>query len=511
MNFIYSNYTASLESTSSAICSYLTGSIAKTSIDDIQHVNMTDSPNNAGSLIRFDFIPQSGSLKLLEVNGPPGICSELTPYVDFDKFSNNISGSYDSVKVLTWSGSNNFEPAMAYVISHSLSKNNISMSVEYRQWNRENTYASSSNTEYILTLDVKNYNKNRVEATGINKEAFRNTLASCSIANFTEKLTSFDSVTANDSGIPDVVIKNKLLGSSKDMYFFDLEEVTGSLSDLSSYYVEKYIQSDIYNKCNVNMTSHFIWGTNHFHDITNYSDTNNFQRNQPIVKAGSTHISSSESFLSVGGMLLEDGVTHYSYLNEGNQKQPIHNGLMVGTKITLSDGSEKNIENLVEGDKVMAYTLENCNKLLVKNVIYDDRDNPSSTYMFDSQASPITSLNFSGSIQTVDCVIPSSFSHKITLNSKVATTPDQYIFSKLNSESNWRFNQGYEFISGSETASLPDITGSSQTVSDVDVDLPKINWQSSGSYIGYKVVLKEVDYYHDHYFLNCGGLAILEF
>jgi hypothetical protein len=236
-------------------------------------------------------------------------------------------------------------------------------------------------------------------------------------------------------------------------------------------------------------------------------DENNFQRHQPIAKQSSVPISSSVTY-EVGSKLVRDEIINYSYILEQSFKEPIHSGLMSGTKIILSDDTDKNVESLVPGDKIKTYQLGNYDRLNVTDIIYDDRDKPSSSSLFYEQNDVITDLSFSESIQTVKNIIPSTFSNKQILNGKVGTTFDKYIFSKLESEDGWRFHQGYELTS-SLSAYLPDITGSSHLIS---CDMENGSFSiDSGSFTGYKILLDGVDYYHDHYFFNCRGLAVLEF
>ena len=72
MEFIYSNYTSSIDSSTIQIYSEVTNSL--------------DIGNNAGILSRLDLVPQSGSLTLLEANTLLGLWGHTNPQFDFSNF-----------------------------------------------------------------------------------------------------------------------------------------------------------------------------------------------------------------------------------------------------------------------------------------------------------------------------------------------------------------------------------------------------------------------------------------
>ena len=115
MEFIYSNYTSSIDSSTIQVYSEVTTSL--------------DIGNNAGILSRLDLIPQSGSLTLLEANTVIGLWGHINHQFDFSNFVTRLnSGNYNSVDF-----HEEENPAQLYPfynsLSSSLSTNDISSSL----------------------------------------------------------------------------------------------------------------------------------------------------------------------------------------------------------------------------------------------------------------------------------------------------------------------------------------------------------------------------------------------
>mgnify|MGYP003118905997 FL=1 len=85
MEFIYSNYTSSVETLTNQFYSDLTGSLGWSA--------------NSGIISRLDLLPQSGSLSVLEVNTLTALWGHNRNRFDFTKFTNHLtSNNYNNLE-----------------------------------------------------------------------------------------------------------------------------------------------------------------------------------------------------------------------------------------------------------------------------------------------------------------------------------------------------------------------------------------------------------------------------
>ena len=85
MEFIYSNYTSSVETLTNQFYSDLTGSLGWSA--------------NSGIISRLDLLPQSGSLSVLEVNTLTALWGHNRNRFDFTKFTNYLtSNNYNNLE-----------------------------------------------------------------------------------------------------------------------------------------------------------------------------------------------------------------------------------------------------------------------------------------------------------------------------------------------------------------------------------------------------------------------------
>ena len=114
MEFIYSNYTSSIDSSTIQIYSEVTNSL--------------DIGNNAGILSRLDLVPQSGSLTLLEANTLIGLWGHLNHQFDFSNFVTRLNnGNYNSVDFHEEENHHNY--ILSIVPYHRVCLDNISSSL----------------------------------------------------------------------------------------------------------------------------------------------------------------------------------------------------------------------------------------------------------------------------------------------------------------------------------------------------------------------------------------------
>jgi len=486
MEFIYSNYTSSIQNLGSEVYSKLTGSLSWSA--------------NSGIISRMDVVPQSGSLYLLELNTNLTIWNHIKHFFRFDDFRTYLgNNSYnvlefhkvkdaDTDSLILGEGFYGFFEEL----SSSMAQSNISTSLHLDNDESHVSYETSANTTYRLYNSFPS-NRSLLHDITMNKMDMRNALGSSYFPPTASDLSSFS--WDNSSNYPDLVIKETEKDASTGIYFFDSGELSNYNSTLwnfrssSQAYAEKFIVSDRVNDFGIQMTSHFIIDNSNIFDV-NQSTNNLYYHLQNPIKGNLTPFTS----LNIGNVS-----SSWTALNVESMVDSVLSG---DSKVEMSDGSFKTISTLSRGDVIKQYTTDDSIKYMdsMYSGNFDCVYNTSATNAITSSITNSTTLTAVN--KTVECLLPAKSSNMITIDGKIKIGKHGSILTKPQSESNYRMNAVSDLIHNN--FSILDSDGNSQTISTGSIS------DSNSIFDSYKIIFDGDTNHYQTRFFNVEGYLVLE-
>ena len=491
MEFIYSNYTSSVETLTNQFYSDLTGSLGWSA--------------NSGIISRLDLLPQSGSLSVLEVNTLTALWGHNRNRFDFTKFTNYLtSNNYNNLEFHEEKNDAGDSYPIYEHLSSSLSTLNISSSLHLygKGVNPTVNIETEKNTTYKL-YNAFPANSSSLHHVTTDKQIMRNTLTGSYFIESTPQLNDVRWATSSD--FPDLVIKKGCQDSSNGIFFFDFSELTNHDSEVwnvwtGSYqaFAERYIDSDSYNGFSVVMGSHAIVGNDSVMTINNYPNNNYNVQSKPIK-------GNSNPFLDFN---LDDGeVDDFGNVSQSwslpSVESIIETKLNSDCNIEMSDGTTKKISNLSIGDSVKCYTTSDSIKYMES--FYSDNFNhyhlTSSVSQNTSGISNSTSLSTES--KTVHKLVPIVNNDLVTIDSKVKIAKYGSIFAKPNGESNYRMVAVHELIQDSFVL----LNNSGNDSSNITTDMVDSN---SNTFNSIKIIFDGDTNHYQKRFFNINGYLVLE-
>ena len=323
--FNFNNYSSSIATQSlQAAAPFLTGSNPE---------YWTGKGNNHGVIAGYDWIPSSGSLKLLEFNTniqTPTEPNFLDSAVTWWKANN-----YDTIVLVTRNEEGNVMPPLSIVgdITASLASDGFSSSIYVQdQWPAPNPNFDVPNTTFVLRFGFDSASP--IDYLASDKREFRNFASSSGIESLMpRKMVNLPDGFSNGVGVPDVLIKDPTEDyQTLLMNYFQFYDITDDNKDylLSQNYCEEFIQPDLnYQGAYYSEVRGIVMLTPQENIFlqprgTITADTNIFQTNLPCYIL--TGDSGSYSTTIITRM-----------------------GAMTGSQVLMSDDSYTNIENVVTG------------------------------------------------------------------------------------------------------------------------------------------------------------------
>ena len=327
--FNFNNYSSSIvtQSLQTAV-PFLTGSNAQ---------YWAGKGNNCGVIAGYDWVPSSGSLKLIEFNTnirTPPEPNFLDNAVTWWKANN-----YDTIVLVTrdetGNGLDNVMPPLSIVgdITASLASDGFSSSIYVQdQWPAPNPNFDVPNTTFVLRFGFDSASP--IDYLASDKREFRNFASSSGIESLMpRKMVNLPDGFSNGVGVPDVLIKDPTEDyQTLLMNYFQFYDITDDNKNylLSQSYCEEFILPDLnYNGAYYSEVRSVVMLTPQENiflqprgSIT--ADTNVFQTQLPC------YILSADS-----GSYTTTNITR--------------KGAMTGSQVLMSDDSHINIENVVTG------------------------------------------------------------------------------------------------------------------------------------------------------------------
>tara|TARA_B100000073_G_scaffold44255_1_gene32930 strand:+ start:2610 stop:4031 length:1422 start_codon:yes stop_codon:yes gene_type:complete len=303
-----------------------------------------------GMLYAMDWIPQSGSIKLLEMNTNIGLSGRMKPYFDFSELVSHITSSGHTTCTYYEDYLNfNIEPQRVedtldifkQHLSSSLSSSGCTFTHEYNLW--DEVIPTPSSTHYVLRQGHLNYHN--VDVLCENKTTFRNFITGSLGEDFFPAFGSnISSSFSNPTNIPDVVIKDPTEDMGVGVSFTDFTEDRNQIYNNHNY-VEQYIEPEIDNSRYRLFRSIILIGSGSVkYLIKNPTYTINYRKfGQP---SGSVTIGSQNTNI-------------YDYNNVRIWQTGHFEG---NTPVSMSDGSVKTIGSINSGEVVKSVILDNYPK-----------------------------------------------------------------------------------------------------------------------------------------------------
>jgi hypothetical protein len=323
--FNFNNYSSSIATQSlQAAAPFLTGSNAK---------YWAGKSNNCGVIAGYDWIPSSGSLKLIEFNTniqTPPETNFLDSAVTWWKANN-----YDTIVLVTRNETGNVQPPLNIVgdITASLAGNGLTSSIYVQdEYPAVVPDFDVPNTTFVLRFGFDSASP--IDYLASDKREFRNFTTGSGLESLMpRKMADLPTTFSNGVGVPDVLIKDPTEDNQTLlMNYFQFYDITDDNKNylLSQSYCEEFIQPDLnYNGAYYSEVRGVVMLTPQENiflqprgSIT--ADTNIFQTNLPC------YILSADS-----GSYTTTTITR--------------RGPMTGSQVLMSDDSHTNIENVVTG------------------------------------------------------------------------------------------------------------------------------------------------------------------
>ena len=489
MEFIYSNYTSSIDSSTIQIYSEVTNSL--------------DIGSNAGILSRLDLVPQSGSLTLLEANTLLGLWGHTNHQFDFSNFVTRLnSGNYNSVDF-----HEEENPAQLYPfynsLSSSLSTNDISSSLVLHEslTNPYITKETDTSTTYKL-YNIFPSNTSLLHRATADKKIMRSTFSS----NFfspTSSLLSYSNQWSTSSDYPDLVIKKGDIDNSQGVFYFNYSELVNhdpdnweTYKDYNKTYAEKYIHSDQYKNFSVVIGSYGIVDESNVMTINNHSKLLYNYLNNPIQLGSSPFEELDSGVLTLGNVS--------SSWNRPDIELTAFSKLSGDTKVEKTDGSFVSISSLSVGDSVKCYTTDDTIKYLDTYVDTNFVANFSTSSQWITESS--SSISDSSTLQTENVtilnILPMSLPDLVTIDSKIKISKWGSLFAKPNGESNYRMVDVNNLIQNNFAVLNSD--GESVTINTSNIT------ESDSDLTAYKLIFDGDSKHFEKRFLNVEGYLTME-
>ena len=323
--FNFNNYSSSIATQSlQAAAPFLTGSNAK---------YWAGKSNNCGVIAGYDWIPSSGSLKLIEFNTniqTPPETNFLDSAVTWWKANN-----YDTIVLVTRNETGNVQPPLNIVgdITASLAGNGLTSSIYVQdEYPAVVPDFDVPNTTFVLRFGFDSASP--IDYLASDKREFRNFTTGSGLESLMpRKMADLPTTFSNGVGVPDVLIKDPTEDNQTLlMNYFQFYDITDDNKNylLSQSYCEEFILPDLnYNGAYYSEVRSIVMLTPQENiylqphgSIT--ADTNVFQTNLPC------YILTGDS-----GSYTTTIITR--------------KGAMTGSQVLMSDDSHTNIENVVTG------------------------------------------------------------------------------------------------------------------------------------------------------------------
>lgn len=306
-----------------------------------------DYPHH-GQMVSFDWIPQSGSVKLIEINTNQGTTAIMRYAMDFSEIKAFVTSSGYS-KMVYQEDENNEDlspPNLANslqrfrdALSGSFQESGIQFSHEFIPDIDRPTYSNDSGSIFVFRQGHSFTEP--IDKLAMDKDDFR-TFMSSSVIGGNDLMprinTEIPADFSNKSGVPDVVVKDPTQDRGAGIDLVDWTSDRNQIFDNSTY-VEEYIEPEIegnrYRVCRVVClvsSGSVRYLTKNAMQQTNY------------------RINPTSGSLTFGS----ESTTVYDSINT-RIWLPGH--FRAGSEVSMSNGSVKNIEDIVAGDVVKTVNL----------------------------------------------------------------------------------------------------------------------------------------------------------
>ena len=323
--FSFNNYSSSIATQSlQAAAPFLTGSNAQ---------YWAGKSNNYGVIAGYDWVPSSGSLKLIEFNiniQTPPETNFLDSAVTWWKANN-----YDTIVLVTRNEEGNVIPPLNIVgdITASLQSSGLTSSIYV-----QDEYPAAvpdfdvPNTTFVLRFGFDSASP--IDYLASDKREFRNFASSSGFESLMpRKIADLPTVFSNGVGVPDVLIKDPTEDNQTlVMNWFQFYDITDDNKDylLSQSYCEEFILPDLnYNGAYYSEVRSVVMLTP--------------QENIFLQPRGSITADPNVFQTQLPCYILSGDSGSYTVTNITRR------GAMTGSQVLMSDDSHINIENVVTG------------------------------------------------------------------------------------------------------------------------------------------------------------------
>jgi hypothetical protein len=323
--FRFNNYSSSIATQSlQAAAPFLTGSNAQ---------YWAGKGNNCGVIAGYDWVPSSGSLKLIEFNTniqTPPEPNFLDSAVTWWKANN-----YDTIVLVTRNEEENVQPPLGIVgdITASLASSGLTSSIYVQdEYPAVVPDFDVPNTTFVLRFGFDSASP--IDYLASDKREFRNFASSSGFESLMpRKIADLPTVFSNGVGVPDVLIKDPTEDNQTlVMNWFQFYDITDDNKDylLSQSYCEEFILPDL-----------------------NYNGAYYSELRGVVMLTPQENI-----FLQPRGSITADTNVTQTQLpcyilsgDSGSYATTIitRRGAMTGSQVLMSDDSHTNIENVVTG------------------------------------------------------------------------------------------------------------------------------------------------------------------
>ncbi len=406
---------------------------------------------NEGMLYAMDWIPQSGSIKLLEMNTNIGLTGRMIACVDLEKLTSHITSSGHSTCTYHEDYLNlNIEPkrlddsmdVFKQELSSSLSSSGCTYTHDYLLW--DEVIPTPSSTHYVLRQGHLNYHD--VDILCENKTNFRNFCTSSLGEDFFPAFgSSISSSFSNPTNVPDVVIKDPTADMGVGVSFVDFTDDRNQIYNNFNY-VEEYIVPEIDNGRHRIFRTICLIGSGSYEYLTK-NETYQINYRQFTTNSGSTTIGSQTTnvYDSVNPRIWSTG--HFP----------------ADTHVSMSDNTIKEIQNITPGEVVKSISITN----------YPSRDSEfiSSDANTSWPQSSVDKGDWTGSLgdltattSSVDSLVVVPAFRQYQINNGVKIASEECIM--VHSESVCQYKPVRDLIVGDKFVSRGNVT---QSISSIDI------------------------------------------
>ena len=316
-----------------------------------------DTGTNQGQMISFDWIPQSGSVYLVEVNTNTGTTAGMRYALDFDEIKAHVTSSGYSGMIFQEDDENeNVSPPN---LANSLQRFRDALSGSFRDDSNDISYTHEfipdtgrdwhnelSGSTFVFRQGHSfegGWADEPIDQFTMDKSAFREWMeATSSWSPATSSMPRLNSEIpadfSNRNGVPDVVVKDPLQDRGAGIDLVDWTANTASILDNCGY-VEEYIEPDIEN------------------------NRYRLARTVAMISSGSVSYLTKNAMLQTNYRLnptsgsLTFGSESTTVYDSINTRIWLTGHFRAGSEVSMSDGSVKNIEDVVAGDVVKTVNL----------------------------------------------------------------------------------------------------------------------------------------------------------